>query len=94
VRPESGFLDNEWLRIVRGPSRPFRAGDEVALSDVRARVRDVTADARPAEVDFTFGVPLEDPSLVWMRLKAGGALVPWAPPAVGETRRLPSVAPR
>jgi hypothetical protein len=47
VRPEKGFLDNEWLRMVRGLSRPFRPGDEVVLSDLRARVRDVTADGRP-----------------------------------------------
>jgi hypothetical protein len=94
VRPERGFLDHEWLRIVRGPSRPFRPGDEVVLSDVRARVRETTADGRPAEVDFTFAVPLEDPSLLWTRLLAGGALVPWSPPAVGGSRRLPSVSPR
>jgi hypothetical protein len=94
VRPERGFLDNEWLRMVRGPSRPFRPGDEVVLSDVRARVRDVTADGRPAEVDFTFDVPLEHPSLLWTRLQAGGALAAWSPPAVGESQRLPSVSPR
>ena len=93
VRPEKGFLDNEWLRMVRGPSRPFRPGDDVALSDVRVLVRDVTADGRPAEADFTFGVPLEDPSLVWTRLRAGGTLVPWSPPAVGESQVLPAVAP-
>jgi len=94
VRPENGFLDHEWLRMVRGPSRPFRPGDEVALSDVRVRVRDVTADGRPAEADFTFGVPLEDPSLLWTRLRGGGTLVPWSPPAVGESQLLPSVAPQ
>ncbi len=94
VRPEKGFLDNEWLRMVRGPSRPFRPGDEVVLSDLRVRVREVTSDGRPAEVDFAFAVPLEDPSLLWTRLQAGGALAPWSPPAVGESQRLPSVAPR
>ena len=94
VRPENGFLDNELLRMVRGLSRPFHPGDEVVLSDMRARVRDVTADGRPAEVDFTFAVPLEDPSLLWMRLQAGGALAPWSPPAVGEGELLPSVSPR
>jgi len=94
VRPERGFLDNEWLRMVRGASRPFRAGDEVVLSDLRVRVRDVTADGRPAEADFTFGVPLEDPSLLWTRLRGGGTLVPWSPPAVGESQVLPAVAPK
>ena len=93
VRPERGFMDHDALRVVRGPSRPFRPGDEVALSDLRIRVREVTADGRPAEADFTFAVPLEDPSLLWMRLQAGGALVPWSPPAVGESQNLPSIAP-
>jgi hypothetical protein len=93
VRPASGFLDNELLRMVRGLSRPFHPGDEVVLPDMRTRVREVTADGRPAEVDFTFPVPLEDPSLLWTRLRAGGALVSWSPPAVGETLRLPAVSP-
>jgi hypothetical protein len=92
VRPEKGFLDNEWLRMVRGASRPFRPGEEVALSDMRIRVREVTADGRPAEADFKFGVPLEDRSLLWTRLRAGGTLVPWL--AVGESQVLPSVAPQ
>lgn len=94
VRPDNGFLDNGLLRMIRGPSRPFHAGDEVVLSDMRVRVRGATADGRPAEVDFTFAVPLEDESLVWTRVQAGGALVPWSPPAPGESQRLPSIAPR
>jgi hypothetical protein len=61
---------------------------------MRVRVHEVTADGRPAEVDFNFAVPLEDESLLWRRLQAGGALVPWSPPAPGESQRLPSIAPR
>jgi len=94
IRPERGFLDNELLRMVRGVSRPFHAGDEVALSDMRVRVREALPDGRAAEADFSFAVPLEDPSLLWMRLQAGGQLRRWAPPAVGETLTLPSVEPR
>ena len=94
VRPEKGFLDHEWVRIVRGLSRPFRPGDDVVLSDVRALVRDVTADGRPAEVDFALRVPLEYPTLLWTRVQAGGALVPWSPPAVGASQTLPSESPR
>jgi hypothetical protein len=94
LRPERGFLDNETLRMVRGLSRPFHVGDEVLLSDVRVRVREVTADGRPAEADFSFRVPLEDTSLLWTRLHAGGSLAPWSPPAVGESQLLASVEPR
>jgi len=93
IRPQRGFLDNELLRMVRGVSRPFRAGDEVVLSDLRVRVREALPDGRSAEADFSFGVPLEDASLLWMRLQAGGALRTWASPAVGETLTLPSVEP-
>jgi len=92
VRPDQGFMDNDYLRMVRGPSRPFHAGDEVVLSDLRVRVREVTPDGRPAEADFTFAVPLEDPSLLWMRVRAGAELVPWSPPPVGESLSLPSVS--
>jgi hypothetical protein len=92
LRPEKGFLDNGFLRMVRGLSRPFHVGDEVVLSDMRVRVREVTPDGRPAEADFTFAVPLEDPSLVWMRLRTGGTLVPWSPLAVGGSQVLPSVS--
>lgn len=94
IRPERGFFDNELLRMVRGLSRPFRAGDEVVLPDMRVLVREVTADGRPAEADFSFRVPLEDASLVWTRLHAGGALGPWRPPAVGQSMRLAAVEPR
>jgi hypothetical protein len=94
LRPEKGFLDNELLRMARGLSRPFHPGDEVVLSDMRVRVNEVTPDGRPAEADFTFAVPLEDASLLWTRLRGGGALVPWSPPAMGESQVLPSIAPR
>ncbi len=93
VRPEHGFLDNETLRMARGLSRPFHPGDSVVLPGLRVQVDEVTADGRPAQADFDFGRPLEDPSLLWTRLRSGGTLDPWSPPRVGETVRLPSVTP-
>jgi hypothetical protein len=94
VRPEKGFFDNELARVERGASRPFRPGDEVALSDMRARVREMTPDGRPAEVDFTFAAPLEDPRFLWKRIRSGGTFVDWPLPAVGENQLLFSVVPR
>jgi hypothetical protein len=93
IAAERGFLDAAQLRIVRGLSRPFHAGDVVVLSDLSVRVRKVTPDGRPAEVDFTFHVPLEDESLLWLRVMAGGELSPWSPPGVGESQVLPAIAP-
>ena len=92
IRPEQGFLDADQLRIVRGLSRPFHPGDEVVLSDLRVRVLEVTPDGRPAEVGFEFATPLEDSSLLWTQLQAGGALLPWFPPAAGESQLLPAIA--
>jgi len=94
LRPERGFLDNEMLQMARGLSRPFLTGDSVVLPGLLVRVNEVTADGRPAEADFDFGRPLEDPSLLWTRLRAGGTLAPWAPPPVGKTVLLPSIAPK
>jgi len=94
VRPDRGFLDYETLRMVRGLSRPFHPGDTVVLPGLRVRVNEVTTDGRPAEADFDFGLPLEDASLLWMRVRAGGPLDRWSPPPVGETVLLPSIAPQ
>jgi len=54
------------------------------------RVGEVSADGRPLEADFSFAVPLEDPSLLWMQWE-GSALVPYSPPAPGKSRMLPRI---
>jgi hypothetical protein len=90
LRPARGFLESESQRAVRGAARPFQAGDEVALSDLRVRVGEVSADGRPLEADFSFAVPLEDPSLLWMRWE-GSALAPYSPPAPGTSHVLPRI---
>jgi hypothetical protein len=90
LRPALGFLESEAQRAVRGSARPFQPGDEVALPDLRVRVAEVGPDGRPSRADFSFAVPLEDPSLLWMRWD-GGALVPYSPPAPGECRVLPRI---
>jgi hypothetical protein len=93
IRPENGFLDADQLRMVRGPSRPFHEGDQLVLADLQARVLEVTADGRPATVDFRFRVPLADESLLWMQVHAGGSLAPWSPPAVGQSWLVPAIPP-
>ena len=60
VEPEGGFLSGEMQQLMRSASRPFHVGDEVELSDMRARRGE------------------------------GMTLVPWTPPAVGETVVVPS----
>jgi hypothetical protein len=56
-----------------------------------ARVASLTPDGQPRDVVFRFAVPLEDPSLFWLRW-SGEGFVPFTPPAIGRTVLLP--APR
>jgi hypothetical protein len=90
VRPEDGFVASPMERMLRSGKRPLQVGDGVALSDMRVRIAELTADGRPATVTVSFRRPLEDPRHLWMRWGDGG-YEPFQPPAVGETRVLPAV---
>lgn len=89
LRPAGGFLAHDLHRLVRGPSRPFRAGDRVELSDLTATVTEISGDGRPLTVEFRFHAPLESPEWLWMRGQGLG-LVEWTPPRVGETVVVPA----
>lgn len=89
LRPAGGFLAHDLHRLVRGPSRPFRVGDRVELSDLTATVTEISGDGRPLTVEFRFHAPLESPEWLWMRGQGLG-LVEWTPPRVGETVVVPA----
>ena len=59
------------------------------MAGMTVTVTESTPDGRPAEALFRFDVPLEDPSLVWLRWTHDG-YSPWTPPAVGESVVLPA----
>ncbi len=89
VRPDDGYL--AWIgdQLFRGPTRPLSAGDRVELTDVIITILLLTADGRPAEVAFRFTVPLEDPSLRWLRWDdPTRTFVAFSPPPVGASVRL------
>ncbi len=90
VRPDDGYLKT-FATVFRGPHHPLQAGDTVALAGVTVRVLELTRDGRPAAAAFRFAVPLEDAALRWVEWR-GGAFVPLALPAVGQTVRLPALA--
>jgi hypothetical protein len=79
-------------QIFRPPWRPLRAGDQVALTGLRAEVRAVGADGWPTETVFRFDRPLEDASLRWLwwtlSPAPGGRYAPWTPPPVGGSVRV------
>ena len=89
VSPAGGYFASELHRLMRSPSRPFRVGDVIALSDMRATVVALTDDGRPRTVEFRFATPLESVGRRWMR-GAGMGLAPWAPPQVGATVVVPA----
>jgi len=90
VRQEGGFLPSLYAQMFRGPDDPVTVGQRFELSEMTAEVVSITEDGRPLEVRFRFDVPLEDPKLIWMVLE-GGKLERCAPPAVGDTIRLPAI---
>lgn len=90
LRPQGGFCATEIERMLRSRSQPMAVGYTVKLSDLQVRVTEVTADGRAAEAEFRFAVPLEDPSLLWVRWE-GDSLVAYQPPRVGESVALPPI---
>ena len=90
LRPEAGFYGTEIERMLRSLSQPVVPGYSVSLSDMRVTVTEVTRDGRAAEAEFRFAVPLEDPSLIWMRWE-GDALVAYDPPPPGTSRPTPPI---
>ena len=89
IRPPNGFLEHEAERFLRAPDRPLLAGTVVQLSRMTVTVTEETSDRRPAEAVFRFDAPLDDASFVWFRW-AHGEFVPWIPPPIGATLRLPA----
>ena len=65
--------------------RGLRVGQTIRLTGVTVRVGALSGEGLPLEAGVTFDVPLEDPSLKWLRWSAENTYVPFTPPAIGET---------
>ncbi len=76
--------------IYRG-DQPFTAGQRIELADLKVVIRQVTSDGRPEAVAFRFHRPLEDPLYCWLMWE-DQAFIPFTPPAVGESVKLPAVS--
>jgi hypothetical protein len=90
VTPRAGFMSNSSQWMLRDPRRRMHAGQTVALEGVHFEVESLNARGLPARVLVRFEVPLEDPSLDWMRWDTHGYL-PFTPPAPGRRVQLPAV---
>jgi hypothetical protein len=87
VRSGDGFPSGITDPVYR--SRPFVPGERIQLPDLTVEVREVNQEKLVTEALFRFDVRLEDPSLRWVRWQ-DGVLVPFQPPAVGATSKLPA----
>jgi hypothetical protein len=84
--PHRAYFVSEWLTMVRERTSPMRVGDRVDLPRLSIEVVAVDGDGLPSEALFRFGVPLDDPSLHWVRWDWGERrYVPFRPPAIGES---------
>ena len=89
IEAEDGYLNGPFDNVYRS-SHGFPEDYRLELSDVRIEVMSLTEDGRPRRVHFTFAVPLEDPSLRWVRFE-DGRYVPFAVPPVGDSVTIEAV---
>jgi hypothetical protein len=77
-----GLIDDSFSTLPRKPREPFRKGYRSDVAGMTAEIEDVTPDARPRRVRFTFDRVLDDPAMLWITWEGRG-FVPAPPPAVG-----------
>ena len=88
VRLKRGYLGRWFDKMFRSTDHPLAVGEKVELTGMIVEITELTDDGRPAEVSFRFAVPLEDPSLRWLRWNKDH-FEPFVPPAIGETIGFP-----
>ncbi|MGH7925085.1 MAG: hypothetical protein ACREQH_10915 [Candidatus Binatus sp.] len=90
VRFPGGFFPTAFSRYVRSQNDRFSLGQHIDLPGLSVVVESLDTYGDPAQVLYQFPVPLEDSSLRWMRWQ-DGVYVPWCPPSIGQTEKLPAV---
>ncbi len=74
--------------MFRSTDHPLALCERIELSGMIVEITELSDDGRPMEASFRFAVPLEDPSLRWLRWK-DDHFEPFVPPAVGEVISFP-----
>ncbi len=91
LRPDRGFVAEGMSQAFRGPGYPVEPGYTVKLEGLTVEVLSTTDDGRPLEVKFRFGAPLNAGRIhliTWDK----DHYVPFDPPEVGMSVRLPAVS--
>jgi hypothetical protein len=78
------------LNIFRDDRFGFNIGDKVVLLRLIAEVINVDEQSQPTEVSFRFAVPLDDPSLHWLRFNwTNGSYSSFQVPPLGQKVEIP-----
>jgi hypothetical protein len=91
LTPQGTLFDGAWAQCLRAPELPLGRGSVLHTEFMTATVRDDRA-GRPTRVEFHFDRPLEDPSLVFLVLRAG-RMQRLQMPAIGSEIDLPRAQP-
>ncbi|HPA47220.1 MAG TPA: hypothetical protein PLG59_00305 [bacterium] len=91
LRPERGFFNTRFVRLLRSRSHPMQVGQTVTMTGMTAEVVSLTEGGDPAEVVFHFSESLDSDSFYWMQCTPEGEYVPFPLPREGETVTLPAV---
>jgi hypothetical protein len=88
VKLDAGLFPSPFSRYFRATEERFAIRQRVELAGFEVEIRHLNDAGDPDELLFRFAVPLDDTSLRWLEWR-DGSYVPWRPPAVGESVRLP-----
>jgi hypothetical protein len=84
-----GLFPDPFTRYFRSSDHGFYEGQRFAVAGMSIQVQALDAQGDPERIVYQFEVPLEDPSLRWLRWNEG-VYEAWSPPATGESVELPS----
>jgi hypothetical protein len=88
LQPDGGFIAIDFDKLFRGPAHPMQVGQRVELgSDMSVEVLSLTEGWRPLRARFTFTLPLDDPSFLFLVWKDQD-FVRFELPAIGESVQL------
>jgi len=88
LRPKRSYFTAPLDGLLRAAEVPWKLGSQGDLSVISFEVTRLGPDGKPDEVRARYHVPMSSPELVSM-VWDGRKLVPFTPPAIGETARFP-----
>lgn len=87
VNIQGGLFKGQFGWLFRSPEEPLTIDQEIQIAGLSARVTHLDKKFGPDEIVYRFSVPLEDPSLRWLKWEKG-TYIPFIPPPLGRSIRL------